>query len=233
MDDRNQPVGANLRRLLGRLRGRDAEEYGAYLEGQQAEAFGPTGAGRQAGPSGSRSMRETIRGVEAPVAAREGQPMAGAPVSVSRPVVAGGRSMAAPEGTEEAAIGSRLASRPSMSMADPEGTSEAAAAMAARRNARQAAAARPTTRMRPSASRGSEMSADDLNALSLARGVGADNAPDTAAAANIRRRLAEMEPGMKKGGRVKKMAKGGVVKVSAFRRGDGCATKGKTKGRMV
>lgn len=98
---------------------------------------------------------------------------------------------------------------------------------------RQLAARRPTTRMSPSSARGNEMSADDLNALSLTRGVGADNAPDTAAAANIRRRLAEMEPGMKKGGRVKKMAKGGVVKVSASRRGDGCATKGKTKGRMV
>jgi hypothetical protein len=37
--------------------------------------------------------------------------------------------------------------------------------------------------------------------------------------------------GMKKGGAVKKMASGGSV--SASRRGDGCATKGKTKGRMV
>jgi hypothetical protein len=36
---------------------------------------------------------------------------------------------------------------------------------------------------------------------------------------------------MKKGGAVKKMASGGSV--SASRRGDGCATKGKTKGRMV
>ena len=42
---------------------------------------------------------------------------------------------------------------------------------------------------------------------------------------------------MKKGGVVKKMAKGGVVKKmaagGASRRGDGCATRGKTKGRMV
>jgi len=36
-------------------------------------------------------------------------------------------------------------------------------------------------------------------------------------------------PAMKKGGKVKKMAKGG----SASRRADGCATKGKTKGRFV
>jgi hypothetical protein len=35
----------------------------------------------------------------------------------------------------------------------------------------------------------------------------------------------------KRGGAVKKMASGGSV--SASRRGDGCATKGKTKGRMV
>jgi len=34
---------------------------------------------------------------------------------------------------------------------------------------------------------------------------------------------------MRKGGKVKKMAKGG----SASKRGDGCATKGKTKGRFV
>jgi hypothetical protein len=34
---------------------------------------------------------------------------------------------------------------------------------------------------------------------------------------------------MKKGGAVKKMAKGGT----ASKRADGCATKGKTKGRFV
>lgn len=38
--------------------------------------------------------------------------------------------------------------------------------------------------------------------------------------------------GMKKGGTVKKMAKGGTVS-SASKRGDGCAIKGKTKGRFV
>jgi hypothetical protein len=36
-------------------------------------------------------------------------------------------------------------------------------------------------------------------------------------------------PAMKRGGAVKKMAKGG----SASSRADGCATKGKTKGRMI
>jgi hypothetical protein len=38
--------------------------------------------------------------------------------------------------------------------------------------------------------------------------------------------------GMKKGGTVKKMAKGGSTS-SASKRGDGCAIKGKTKGRFV
>jgi hypothetical protein len=38
--------------------------------------------------------------------------------------------------------------------------------------------------------------------------------------------------GMKKGGTVKKMAKGGTVS-SASKRADGCAVKGKTKGRFV
>lgn len=42
------------------------------------------------------------------------------------------------------------------------------------------------------------------------------------------------KPGMKKGGVVKKMAKGGAVSASsASKRGDGCAAKGKTKGRFV
>ena len=41
-----------------------------------------------------------------------------------------------------------------------------------------------------------------------------------------------MGSGMKKGGTVKKMAKGGSVG-SASKRADGCATKGKTKGRII
>jgi hypothetical protein len=46
---------------------------------------------------------------------------------------------------------------------------------------------------------------------------------------------AEMTPmaaGMKKGGTVKKMVKGGSVS-SASKRADGCCVKGKTKGRFV
>ena len=38
--------------------------------------------------------------------------------------------------------------------------------------------------------------------------------------------------GYKKGGKVKKMASGGKVS-SASKRADGCATKGKTKGKML
>ena len=37
------------------------------------------------------------------------------------------------------------------------------------------------------------------------------------------------EAGMRKGGKVKKMAAGG----SASKRADGCATKGKTRGKMI
>jgi hypothetical protein len=40
---------------------------------------------------------------------------------------------------------------------------------------------------------------------------------------------AQAAGGMKKGGKVKKMAKGG----SASKRADGCAVRGKTRGRMV
>ena len=42
--------------------------------------------------------------------------------------------------------------------------------------------------------------------------------------------VAQEGPAMKKGGKVKKMAKGGST---ASKRADGCATKGKTKGRFV
>ncbi len=42
-----------------------------------------------------------------------------------------------------------------------------------------------------------------------------------------------MRDDFKKGGKVKKMASGGSVKVSASRRGDGIAQRGKTRGKMV
>jgi hypothetical protein len=40
------------------------------------------------------------------------------------------------------------------------------------------------------------------------------------------------QPGMRKGGAVKKYAKGGSVKSSASRRADGIAQKGKTRGKI-
>lgn len=41
------------------------------------------------------------------------------------------------------------------------------------------------------------------------------------------------QPTFRKGGKAKKYSKGGSVKSSASRRGDGIASRGKTKGRMV
>jgi len=46
-----------------------------------------------------------------------------------------------------------------------------------------------------------------------------------------RRGMGAARPGMKKGGSTKKMAKGGKAS-SASKRGDGCAMRGKTKGKM-
>lgn len=45
-------------------------------------------------------------------------------------------------------------------------------------------------------------------------------------------RAGDIFEGYKKGGKVKKMASGGKVS-SASKRADGCATKGKTKGKML
>jgi hypothetical protein len=115
---------------------------------------------------------------------------------------------------------------------------------------RKLAAGRPTTRMSSSAARGNEMSADDLNAMVLDRlgkSYEGQRPPSGASADEARERISSrMSEGMKKGGPVKKMAKGGAVKASTkgmkpvykmagggAARGDGCAARGKTKGRMV
>jgi len=50
--------------------------------------------------------------------------------------------------------------------------------------------------------------------------------------AGMRNMKPRPENRMKAGGRVKKMASGGSVK-SSYTRGDGCAIKGKTRGKMV
>ncbi len=70
-------------------------------------------------------------------------------------------------------------------------------------------------------------------AMDIARraGVGPDTMPGRPMVEDIM--VAEEAPAgamMRKGGKVKKMAKGGST---ASKRADGCATKGKTKGRFV
>ena len=93
---------------------------------------------------------------------------------------------------------------------------------------------RPATRMSP---RQREMTADELNAISLGvitPGSGATSEPGREG--DVARRIAARQKEvseMKKGGKVKRMAKGGVVKASGASRADGCAARGKTKGRMV
>jgi hypothetical protein len=84
---------------------------------------------------------------------------------------------------------------------------------------------------------------DELNEISqsvASRRGGAEMEPGRTG--DIARRIAAREAeqerqaelaAMKRGGPVKKMAKGGVVSSSASSRSDGCVTKGRTKGRMV
>jgi hypothetical protein len=217
MADRNQPVGANLRRLFQRNRTQDEQDI---LDAYNRQI--PVDEIRR-----GRAASESAPAVRTPSA----DPMSPVGPFQSRSGIMAG------EGTPEASDNERTGSQLN-------------AIIASRRAEREAMAGRPRTRNSPPrgmarASAPAGPSANDLNAMSLTRGVGADNAPDTAAAANIRRRLAEMEPGMKKGGPVKKMAKGGAVKSTkgmkpvykmaggGAARGDGCAARGKTKGRMV
>lgn len=137
---------------------------------------------------------------------------------------------------------------------EPPPASEVRAAAEARNAARTQR--RPNTRMSPrAAASAAPTEADILNDISLSLARGEANA--SPAAETIRRRMEELggsgdigaasarargeqvgPPGdynMKKGGKVaiKKMKAGGVVKSSASNRGDGCAARGKTKGRMV
>ena len=60
----------------------------------------------------------------------------------------------------------------------------------------------------------------------------AEEAPAGGAGIMVGREKMQDKQTFKKGGKVKKMAKGGSVS-SASKRADGCATKGKTKGRFV
>ena len=58
----------------------------------------------------------------------------------------------------------------------------------------------------------------------------AEEAPAGGAGIMVGREKMQDKQTFKKGGKVKKMAKGGST---ASKRGDGCATKGKTKGKFV
>jgi hypothetical protein len=70
---------------------------------------------------------------------------------------------------------------------------------------------------------------DDAVKLALESAEKEKQEKEKAAQANMMTGSPGMAPGMKRGGAVKKMAKGG----SASSRADGCAAKGKTKGRFV
>jgi len=122
-------------------------------------------------------------------------------------------------------------------MENPAPSVSMVAAEAAARNARRAAT-RPATRMSPREMKGDELNNISLGTLDPESGIAEMRGVRGEAARNIIARRADQErqrelEAMKKGGPVKKMAKGGVVKSSASGRSDGCAVKGKTKGRMV
>lgn len=137
-------------------------------------------------------------------------------------------------------------------------SNEAEQALARARADRQRQRNRPTTRMTPAVSEADALNQRELDRIAAARGVpGAGDAQPPAERSFLDRlglrrtnETGEGAPstgsfredirglgralGLKKGGKVKKMAKGGVVKApSASRRGDGIAARGKTKGRMV
>jgi hypothetical protein len=77
------------------------------------------------------------------------------------------------------------------------------------------------------------LSADPVLSADQRRGVAREAALESRYGPSQAQRDRMERSGMKKGGAVKKMAKGGSVKSSASRRGDGIAQRGKTKGRMV
>lgn len=140
------------------------------------------------------------------------------------------------------------AARRTMAPGYDDAASEAAAALRSNNSRRNTS--RSNARMSPR-----EIGADEMNNISLKTldpesGISEMRGVRGEIARNIINRRAELEPktseGMKKGGPVKKMAKGGMVKAStkgmkpAYKmagggaaRADGCATRGKTKGRMV
>lgn len=216
----NEPVGARLGRALRRNRSQEDQDIlDAYRTQTPVDEI--------------RRRREASA---TPSAARSGR-------------MSDGMAESAEASSE--AVGARRAAADS-TMTPPD---EIAAAASQRRA--QSMRRLPNTRMSPRAAARREMTADELNDLSLRRGAGGEGVDQALAGLRIQQRLADMggsgdigaasarargeqvgPPGdynMKKGGKVavKKMKAGGVVKSSASNRGDGCAARGKTKGRMV
>lgn len=198
-------------------------------------ASGPVFSGEEVTPPRSRqgAPGRTFAG-ETATAPRGGQGprMSDARGQPSRPVL--------PEGPETDVMLPRSVGPDNMAMPGqrlPARGAEALTEPAPRPRPRVDREAAPAPRSRVSAPRESE--ADVLNAISQAFIRG--ERPRGGAAENIGRAMGIED--YKKGGMVKakapvkKMAKGGVVKKmssgGAARRGDGCATRGKTKGRMV
>jgi len=224
--------------------------YGGGGGGSRAVA--PSDAGRPPAPSAGGAGNAVVSdrriplnfGSAASTAADAGKRVLarglGAAGMVVDPNSAGRGSSLTSNAEGAAAVQRQSAEREArLTMSDPnyaETADAAAATLRAHTQARQTT--RPTTRMSPR-----EMSPDELhNIYSLTNdpesSIAEMRGPHGQAARNIiaRRtelaREAELE-GMKRGGPVKKMAKGGAVKSSASGRSDGCAVKGKTKGRMV
>ena len=104
MADRNQPVGANLRRLFSN---REAQEYGAAVsEGMPLPESSPT--------PGNRSMRQTLRGEVSPtpLSGRTGSRRGAVPESMGMerdfPPPMNNRRMGDPEGSDEASARKHL-----------------------------------------------------------------------------------------------------------------------------
>lgn len=204
---------------------------------------------------GARNFHEGLRQGSA-ATTRGGSNNAPAPVSAPvaiAPPSAPASTPAAPPRPPAVALPAAPPSAPSVPRAEPRtsipsvitsGAKEPdemnarpdARALARLRREMQSRAPRPSTR---STARMSprDTSSDELNEISQSvssRRGGAEMEPGRTGdiARRIAAREAELSP-MKRGGPVKKMAKGGVVKSSASSRSDGCVTKGRTKGRVV
>jgi hypothetical protein len=230
----NEPVGARLGRAFRRNRSQEDQDIlDAYRTQTPVD-----------------EIRRRRAAAATPSAARSGRMSDGMAESAEASPDAVNARLATAEAAREAARLSNMDADASVA-----GPGEMRTLLNQRRAQRQP---RPNNaRMTPRAAAPREMTADELNDLSLRRGAGGEGVDQALAGLRIQQRLADMggsgdigaasarargeqvgPPGdynMKKGGKVavKKMKAGGVVKSSASNRGDGCAARGKTKGRMV